>query len=148
MSCPGKQAIYHAIQEEQTDIPPELLIQLDEEIQGLLEDLAKTKASSKHIKLELTTMGKAASIEEMRESIEDAEKLKTALEEDIRSLRQQSLVTASEEEQKTISMAHRTWKKVAADRRRICKDLWDKCSEVLPDHLNEKEFWVCNLPLT
>lgn len=45
----------------------------------------------------------------------------------------------SVDEQERVEKEWRKWKRTAGTRKRVCRDLWDRCTEVLPEDAGSKE---------
>lgn len=47
------------------------------------------------------------------------------------------------EERAEVEREWKRWQRQVAVRRRICRELWDRCSEVVPEGVTREELWVC-----
>jgi 26S proteasome regulatory subunit (ATPase 3-interacting protein) len=52
-------------------------------------------------------------------------------------------ISLSPEERAHLEHEWKTWHRQATLRQRICGDMWDRCSEVLPENTSLAELWVC-----
>lgn len=57
-----------------------------------------------------------------------------------------SSVQVSPKEQAEVEREWKRWQKQVIVRRRICRDMWMKCSEVVSEGMTREELWVCASP--
>lgn len=123
------------------------MIAMDEEIQKLRQQLGSLREDEKRAHAELLALGAKPLLCELRHGINE-------LEQEI----QASLPRLSEDGEQTscrmpqegiaeISRDWKLWQKHANTRRRICYELWQRCSEVIPENMSRSELWVCIHPL-
>jgi 26S proteasome regulatory subunit, ATPase 3, interacting protein len=122
---------------------------MDEDIQRLRNDLATQKAREKELGAELAALGgeKPPPIRELQESVSQLTHDRDCILERLSRLRSQSedpatVVSAAERAQ--VETDWKVWRKHAGRRRQICRDLWTRCTEVLPEGTTEGDFWVCS----
>ncbi|QVM06493.1 hypothetical protein D8B26_001201 [Coccidioides posadasii str. Silveira] len=137
----GKQIVYHAIQDAIDESTPEGLAGLDEEIQAFKSQVASAKSQNKLLKAELTTLNGRVSTSELRQCLAALEGEKRNL---IASLApskassvQAKAVTA--EEKASLEKEWRKWRKHVTVRKKICHEMWMRCTEVLPEAVQGKE---------
>ncbi|KJF60070.1 uncharacterized protein CIMG_10871 [Coccidioides immitis RS] len=137
----GKQIVYHAIQDAIDEATPEGLAGLDEEIEAFKSQVASAKSQNKLLKAELTTLNARVSTSELRQCLAALEGEKRNL---IASLApskassvQAKAVTA--EEKASLEKEWRKWRKHVTVRKKICHEMWMRCTEVLPEAVQGKE---------
>lgn len=146
--CPalsaGKQVVYHAIQDPADEASPEQLAEIDQEIERLKEEIASTKAQEKELKVELATLSARVPTAELHNQVRSLGARKEELIDQLTPLRNASgsARMVPVEEQRRVDEAWKKWQRTAAARKRICRDLWEKCTEVLPEDVsNRQELW-------
>ncbi|KAH8428919.1 putative TBP interacting domain protein [Aspergillus melleus] len=137
----GKQTVYHALQEGPNAAISETVASIDEEIQGLRQQLGRFKEEEKRAHAELLALGTRPLLCELRRDINQ-------LEQDIQStlvhLSRDGQVNSGPVSQECLADVSRDWKrwqKHAKARHRICFDMWQRCSEVIPGDMSRDELW-------
>lgn len=137
----GKQIVYHAIQEPIEDVTPEKLAAMDQEIETLKTGIKDSKAQEKQIRSEITTLGTKIPTAELRLQVFKLEEEKKTLVNLLTPLREKSVQkrTVSSEELARSDEEWKTWQKHLIVRRKICRELWERCTEVLPEGARSRE---------
>lgn len=116
---------------------------MDEELQKLREQLGRIKGDEKKAQAELQTLSANPLLCELRH---DNSQLEQEITSCLTFLSRNGEDDSYRMSAKEIAHASRDWKlwqKHARIRRRICLDMWHKCSEVIPGGISQKELWVC-----
>ncbi|KAG2421664.1 hypothetical protein HFD88_005640 [Aspergillus terreus] len=138
----GKQTVYHALQETSNDASPEAMTALQNEHQRLQEELTTLKENEKQAREELAALNARPLLSELRRDIDQLEQEKKSLLVQLEQFHggdEQEQVSADERTE--IERQWRYWQRQARIRGRICRDLWLRCSEVLPDNMTAEELW-------
>ncbi|KAF7715096.1 Uncharacterized protein PECH_007653 [Penicillium ucsense] len=142
----GKQIVYHALQKSSDPASPELLTALGQEITTLQEELSIIKANEKKARAALATLQAKPRLSALREEIRQLATERDAAQARVHENRSDS----GDDHQPQISPAARAqlerdwtqWQRHARLRRRICRELWECCSEVLPEGVaTAAELW-------
>ncbi|KAL2009245.1 hypothetical protein VTN00DRAFT_7439 [Thermoascus crustaceus] len=140
----GKQIVYHALQDPADDATPEALAAIDDEIRQLQDKLAAYKASEKSMRGELAVLCAKVPISELRHEVsklevERAETLHRLAK--LRSRDDDSSVLVSAEQRIQVEREWTEWRKHVHVRKKICRDLWERCTEVLPEDTTKEDLW-------
>ncbi|EEH23404.2 hypothetical protein PABG_05615 [Paracoccidioides brasiliensis Pb03] len=142
----GKQIVYHALQDAPSDSTPSKLTALDQEIENLRAQLASTKAAEKSLRSELGTLNARVSTGELRGIVGGLEREREELLVRLKPLREKDWKgegagsqVVSAEELARVEGEWREWKGRVVGRKRICREIWERCSEVLPEGMKERE---------
>lgn len=138
----GKQSVYHALQDSSQDITPEILATLSQEIEQLQVQLSSIKGEEKKVRASLAALEAKPRLSVLRQNIQQLEEEKEAIQGRLESLHDRDKDQISLEEWSKREDEWRRWQRHAAIRRRICRDLWGRCTEVLPDNTSALELWV------
>jgi 26S proteasome regulatory subunit (ATPase 3-interacting protein) len=141
---PGKQIVYHAIQDPADEATPEELAEIDREIERLRGEVGSAKEHEKALKVELAALGARVPTGELHDQVRGLEAKRQQLLEQLALLRDGSrkarMVTV--EEQQRVEREWKKWQRQAIVRKRICRELWERCTEVLPEGVKSKaELW-------
>ena len=108
------------------------------------EKLATLKTDEKNARAELATLRSKPLLSELRQ---DIDRLETEKESMLARLDEfhgrDSSVQVSPEERAEVEREWKRWQRQVNVRRRICRDMWMKCSEVVPEGMTREELWVC-----
>ncbi|PGH00462.1 hypothetical protein GX51_05780 [Blastomyces parvus] len=137
----GKQIVYHALQEGPSDSTPAQLAALDEELTSLRTQIASTKQHEKSLRAELAALSARVPTDELREIVHRLEREKEEVLGRLAPLRDGRVATRvlSAEEQERVDGEWRVWKGRVMGRKRICREMWERCSEVLPEGIKKSE---------
>lgn len=141
---PGKQTVYHALQEPNDAISSDELVAMDKQIQELRENIATAKANEKTLKASLNAVNATMSIGDFRTSVIALESEKKELLARLDPLRAGTIKPVSTEEKCEVEKAWREWSRKATVRRKICMELWDFCTEEMQEGKTREDLWVGN----
>lgn len=139
---PGKQTVYHALQDPKNAISSEELVAMDKQIQELREIIATAKANEKSLKASLIAVNATMSIGDIRTSVIALESEKKELLARLDPLRAGTIKPVSTEEKYEVEKAWREWSRKATVRRKICMELWDFCTEEMQEGKTREDLWV------
>lgn len=108
------------------------------------ESLTTLKTNEKDARAQLATLRSKPLLSELRQDIHRLEKEKESILARLDEFHgRDSSVQVSPEEQVEIEQEWKRWQRQVNVRRHICRDLWMKCSEVVPEGMTRDELWVC-----
>lgn len=139
---PGKQTVYHAIQDPKDAISGDGLVAMDKQIQELRENIAMSKANEKSLRANLIAANATMSIGDLRTSVIALESEKKELLAHLGPLRAGTVKPVSTEEKDEVEKAWREWSRKASVRRKICMELWDFCTEEMQEGQTREDLWV------
>lgn len=96
------------------------------------------------MRAELATLRSKPLLSELRQDIGRLEKEKESMLARLDKLHRQD-TSVSLEERAEIEREWKCCQRQVNVRRRICRDMWMKCSEVVPEGMTREELWVCAL---
>ncbi|KAJ6178380.1 Chitin synthase activator (Chs3) [Penicillium mononematosum] len=137
----GKQTVYHALQDPSDIISPEATAALKLDIERLEDELATLKANEKKARVALAALHAKPRISDLRQDISRLESEKSTIQARLASRHEGEPVQMSPEEREKLEKEWKYWQRHANVRRRICRDLWGQCSEVLPEDITAAELW-------
>src|SRR5271170_2064572 len=108
----------------------------------LREELVTAKATEKVLKSEFSTLSSVASAEYLRSTVEALQSQKEGLLAQLQDLKNVEVKPVTEEERMAAEEAHKMWKRHASARKRIVKELWFRCLDLLPDRMTKEDLWV------
>ncbi|KAJ9487450.1 hypothetical protein VN97_g5855 [Penicillium thymicola] len=138
----GKQIVYHALQDPSDITTPEVAAALKLDIENLESEVSTLKANEKKARVELAALHAKPRISDLRQDISRLESEKSTIQSRLASHHEGDPVQISPEEREILEKEWKYWQRHANVRRRICRDLWGQCSEVLPDDMTAAELWV------
>jgi 26S proteasome regulatory subunit (ATPase 3-interacting protein) len=138
----GKQVVYHALQGSCQEVTSEILAALSHEIEQLQDQLSSIKGDEKKARASLAALEAKPRLAALRQDIQQLEEEKEGIQARLGTLHDSDTVQLSLEEWSKLEDEWRQWQRHAAIRRRICRDLWGRCTEVLPDNTSSQELWV------
>ncbi|CAP86155.1 Pc20g08260 [Penicillium rubens Wisconsin 54-1255] len=138
----GKQTVYHARQDPSDIMPPEVVAALKLDIERLEDELATLKANEKKARAALAALHAKPRISDLRQDISRLESEESTIQARLASRHEGESVQMSPEEREKLEKEWKCWQRHANVRRRICRDLWGQCSEVLPEDMTAAELWV------
>ncbi|KAL4951330.1 Tat binding protein 1-interacting [Aspergillus filifer] len=137
----GKQTVYHALQEESDDNSPDAVAAMDAEIESLQEQLPGLKEDEKRAQAELNALNAKPLLSELRVEVEKLEEEKEELAERLVKLHGDGATDVSPQEKENVRKDWKIWQNQVRVRAKICRDLWRKCSETLPEGMTREGFW-------
>ncbi|KGO65438.1 Tat binding protein 1-interacting [Penicillium italicum] len=138
----GKQTVYHALQDPSDITTPEVAAALKLDIERLEGEVSTLKANEKKARAELAALHAKPRISDLRQDIRRLETEESTIQARLASCHEDDPVQISPEERKKLEKEWEYWQRHANVRRRICRDLWGQCSEVLPENTTAAELWV------
>lgn len=139
---PGKQTVYHALQDPKDAISSDELVAMDKQIQELRESIAMAKANEKSLKASLIAVNATMSIGDFRTSVITLESEKKDLLARLDPLRSGTVKPVSTEEKYEVEKAWGEWSRKATMRKKICMELWDFCTEEMQEGKTREDLWV------
>ncbi|KAB8269638.1 TBPIP-domain-containing protein [Aspergillus minisclerotigenes] len=137
----GRQAVYHALQKRADESTLERMVVLDNHILQLQEQLTDLKGYVKRARAELATLRATPLAFDLQESINQ---LQVEKETTFAILTQSQGTSAKEvdEEGRTITKrVWECWQKRVNLRRKVCRDLWRRCLEMVDKDVTREELW-------
>ncbi|KAK2757864.1 hypothetical protein FQN54_004270, partial [Arachnomyces sp. PD_36] len=137
----GKQTVYHAIQDPADDASAESLAAIDKELEGIKEEIVAGKAREKALKTELTMLNSRVSTADLRQGVSNLEGERERVLIRLSTMRSSTVQPVRAEEKMRVEKEWRVWKRHVNVRKRICKELWERCTEVLPEDTTKADLW-------
>ncbi|KAF7161676.1 hypothetical protein CNMCM6106_008829 [Aspergillus hiratsukae] len=137
----GKQTVYHALQEASDEVTMEAAAAMDEKIKQLQAQLTTLKTDEKKARTELAMLSAKPLLCELRDDVSQLVQETQAISSRLKMIQKSDPIQVSPEEKAELGKEWRHWNKIASVRKRICRDLWSKCLEVVPDNMNRDELW-------
>jgi 26S proteasome regulatory subunit (ATPase 3-interacting protein) len=139
----GKQIIYHAIQDPTDEATSDELASLDAEIKALKAQITTARANEKRLKAELNGLGTRISTCDLRAVVSGLEAEKHALEGGLAPPPSDGIEawSLSVDEKERMEQEWRMWQHHVTVRKRIFRDLWERCAEVPPEEMTRAELW-------
>lgn len=134
--------MYHALQDPTDIITPEAAATLKLEIDDLEGQLATLKANEKKARAALATLSATPLVSDLHQDISRLESEQSAIQTRLASHHEDDPVPISAIEREKLETEWKQWQRHASVRRRICRELWRQCSEVLPEGVTAAELWV------
>lgn len=108
------------------------------------EKLTTLKTDEKNLRAELATLRSKPLLSELRQDIGRLEKEKESILARLDEFHgHDSSAQVSPEKRAEVEREWKRWQRQVNMRRRICRDMWMKCSEVVPEGMTREELWVC-----
>ncbi|OAL65514.1 hypothetical protein A7C99_2611 [Trichophyton rubrum] len=130
-----------SVQEASSEATLDELAAMDDRITSLKEQLESVKVQEKSLKAELAVLNSRVSSTELLSQIGQLESRKDTLSDQLAHLCKETATDriVTEEESNRVQINWATWKKHASLRKLACRELWLKCTEVLPDSVKSRE---------
>lgn len=146
----GKQIVYHTPQKPTDSITPESIALIKSEINEFQTQLSSIKAEEKKARASLSALKAKPRIAELQHDIQRLGCERDDMQARLTKLNGVPETTAmaiqiTPEERSQLEQEWKIWYRQATIRRRICRKMWDRCSEVLPENTSVLELWV-NIP--
>jgi len=139
----GKQIVYHAVQSAPEESSTEDdIAALDDRITKIRTELTSAKTTEKNLKLHLTALSNVMTTDELQSKVSKLESEKEGLLARVVQLKKVNVQPVSAGERATIEEAHAVWSQHVNARKRVCKELWWKCLEAMPEGETADELWV------
>ena len=139
---PGKQIVYHALQDPQDTASMEGLAAMDQEIHELREKITGAKSQERLLRANLIALNATTSLEDLRVSAITLESEKQKVLARLESLRSGSVTPVSARDKAVADEEWKEWVRKAHTRKKICMELWDFCTEELQEGQTKQDLWV------
>lgn len=106
------------------------------------EQLTTWKANEKKARADLATLCSKPLLSELRQDIDRLGKEKESILGRLATLHGNDSLQMSPAERAEIELEWKLWQKHVNTRSRICRDMWKRCSEVVPEGMTREELWV------
>lgn len=140
--CTGKQVVYHALQDTSQDMTPEAIATLNQDTEKLQDQLSTIKANEKRARAALAALEAKPRISDLQQQTQRLEEEREGIQAHLGQRHGDDEAQISLDERTQLEQEWKQWQRHAAVRRRICRDLWGRCSEVLPEDMTSQELWV------
>ena len=139
--------MYHALQDADESATPETLTSLKKQIKDLEEHLATLKANDKKARADLHALTSTPLLSDIRQDISRLEAEEKEINTRLVSFRENAAAEhfLDPVEREHVEQEWKRWRGLAARRERACRELWARCSEVVPEGMTRGELWVCCL---
>ncbi|KAL4882339.1 hypothetical protein BJY04DRAFT_217257 [Aspergillus karnatakaensis] len=137
----GKQTVYHALQEEPDKTGPNAIATMDEEIQALQDQLPALKEAEKKLQAQLSALKATPLVSELRVEISKLEAEKETLAVQLKGAHGEGEASITSVEKEAAKRNWKFWLGQDRARAKICRDLWQRCSETLPEGMTRGELW-------
>lgn len=114
---------------------------MDQDIKQAQGQLTTLKAEDKRVRSELAEFVSRPLLSELRADVARLQKEKEEILAGLASLGEDESAV-SPEEQQAVENEWKYWQRQAHVRRRICNELWERCSEVVPENMTREELKV------
>ncbi|KAJ5358096.1 Chitin synthase activator (Chs3) [Penicillium brevicompactum] len=138
----GKQTVYHALQDPSDVMTPSAAAALKLEIDQLESQLATLETEEKRARAALASLKTLPRISELRHDISHLESEESAIRTRLARHHEDDPVELSPAARAKLETEWKQWQRHASVRRRICRELWGQCSEVVPEGMTAVELWI------
>ena len=138
----GKQTVYHALQKSSDECTPGMIATLEQDIKQCQNHLSTLKTNEKRAKSELAELHARPLLSELHHDIGQLKEDQEGLLAGLADLSGSEAVAISPEGKEAVEKEWKYLQRHANVRRRICCDLWRRCSEVLPENMTREELKV------
>ena len=142
---PGKQIVYHAIQDPNDALCMDDLAAMDKQIASLREDLSTLKSNEKLLRSNLVSANATMSTTELSSLVKDLSNEQAEFLARLCQLRNGDIKPVTPEEKESVDKEWAMWKRKAEARKKIAMELWAIGTEVLPEGKTKEEVWVSPL---
>ncbi|KAF7590181.1 hypothetical protein BBP40_003202 [Aspergillus hancockii] len=138
----GKQTVYHALQSASNETTSKAIEPLnDDEIEHLQEQLSTLKSHAKKARVELITLCATPLVPDLRQNINLLEREKERIIENLTSIKGTNTMHVAAEDKADTEKEWERWQKHVNVRNRVCRDLWRRCLDVVPEDMSREELW-------
>ncbi|KAJ5114611.1 hypothetical protein NUU61_000370 [Penicillium alfredii] len=137
----GKQTVYHALQDASDTATPEAIAILNQDIESFRGQLDNLRANEKQSRAALTALVTKPRLSDLRQDISRLKDERETLQGRVATSASSEPIPITPVERSHLETAWKKWQRHATIRRRICRDLWARCSEVLPEDMTASELW-------
>lgn len=115
---------------------------LNQDIEKAQSQLSTVTADEKRVRATLTALDAKPRLSDLERDIGQLEAERDAFQTDLESSQELPITV---EDRNKLEQKWKQWQRHATARRRICRDLWVRCTEVLPENTSAHELWVSDL---
>ncbi|BAE63276.1 unnamed protein product [Aspergillus oryzae RIB40] len=137
----GRQAVYHALQKGADESTLERMVVLDDHILQLQEQLTDLKGYVKRARAELATLRATPLAFDLQKSINQLQVEKETTFAILTQARGTSAREVDEEGRTITKRVWERWQKRVNLRRKVCRDLWRRCLEMVDKDVTREELW-------
>lgn len=125
------------------DLSPEYITKLNEDIETLRSDLSSVKERERSLRNEIAALNAHISTTDLQESVAKLETERQEILARLAPMRQSSANARMVSEQETARIEQKwlLWKKRVTQRKKICRELWERCTEVVDSAETREEVW-------
>ena len=134
--------VYHTVQEPADAMSLEDLATMDREIASLRENIGVAKANEKLLRANLISVNATLSTEEVCHSVSILEHETEEILRRLGPLRLGNVKPVLPQEKATVDGERSRWMMKAGIRKKICMELWEMCTEELPEGKTKVELWA------
>lgn len=138
----GKQIVYHALQDSSQGATTEAIAALIQDIEMVQDQLSTVKAEEKRARASLAVLEAKPRLSDLERDIQQLDSEREAIRARLGNFQEGNEVQISVEDRGKLEEEWKQWQRHATVRRRICRDLWSQCTEVLPENTTSQELWV------
>ncbi|KAJ5692095.1 TBPIP-domain-containing protein [Penicillium macrosclerotiorum] len=137
----GRQIVYHSLQDPVALADAGDIETLNQEIEECQNQLSITKAGEKKIRAALVALQTKPRLCDLRQEIQRLDEERVALQGHLNAFSDNENVLMAPEDRENLERQWKHWQRQAIVRRRLCRELWRQCSEVLPENTTSQELW-------
>lgn len=138
----GKQTVYHALQDSAQDATPVAIEATNKEIEKAHNQLSIIKADEKRVRAALAALDAKPRISDLKQDIQKLETEREAIQAQLGDSQGSNDISILVEDRSKLEQEWKQWQRRVTVRRRICRDLWSQCTEVLPEDTTLQDLWV------
>ncbi|KAJ5594530.1 uncharacterized protein N7459_000738 [Penicillium hispanicum] len=120
--------------------PLEITAALDKSINSFQNQLSSLKSNEKVALAALAAFAANPRLSDLRQDIQRLEEERDAIQAHLAE-QDGDTVDLSAEERLRLGHEWKQWQRQATDRSRICRQLWSRCTEILPNDTTSQELW-------
>lgn len=142
--------MYHTLQDRNEDATAEDLAAIDGQIATLQEETHSINAEIKTLRAKLSSLESEMPTMDLHTLVVAMEKEKEEITARLVKLRSGDVEPASKEDKATVDADMKKWEKIATNRAKITKEMWDCVMEALPEDIEAADLKAsfCFLPAT
>lgn len=118
---------------------------MDQEIEGIREEIGAAKANERLLRANLVTLNTTLSTEDLRGVVIALELEKEQILARLVPLRSGSAKPVSSEAKRDVDNAWTQWQRHWTARKKIAMDVWAHVTEVVPEGTTKEELWVSDM---
>lgn len=121
---------------------PEAIAALNKDIEKCQDELTSIKATEKEARDALAALEAKPRLSQLRQDIHQLEEERAVIHARLQELHGGDEVQIPVEERARLEQEWKQWQRHVTTRRRICRELWGLCTEVLPEDMTSQDLWV------